>query len=306
MNLSALVTEQRNENSMKLDQMDIADIMTVINNEDKKVAFAVEKVLPQITYATEKIVEAFSKGGRLFYSGAGTSGRLAYIDASECPPTFMTPHEMVQPIMAGGIHAFGTAVEGSEDQEEQGADDLRVKNITSNDVVVGITASGRTPYAIGALKLAKEKGAYTIALSSNKDALISKIADCKIEAVVGPEVLTGSTRMKAASAHKMILNMLSTAAMVKMGKVQENLMVDVHASNYKLMERAKRIIMELTEANYEKAEEMLMLAGKKVKPAIVMIEADVSLEAAQKAIEESKGFMRNAIQLAKTRKDLKS
>ena len=230
-NLSTLTTEQRNENSMNLDQMSTIDMLKVINNEDKKVAMAVESVLPSIELATDKIFESFSKGGRLFYSGAGTSGRLGYVDATECPPTFMTPVDMVQPIMAGGNNAFKIALEGTEDNEEQGAEDLQARNITDKDVVVGITASGRTPYAIGAVKYAKKVGAYTIALSSNKNALISQFADCGIEVIVGPEVLTGSTRMKAATAHKMVLNMMSTSAMVKLGKVQENLMVDVHASN---------------------------------------------------------------------------
>ncbi|TDL33099.1 N-acetylmuramic acid 6-phosphate etherase [Jeotgalibacillus sp. S-D1] len=299
LNLSELVTEQRNKNSMNLDQMEIIEILKVINNEDKKIAHAVEEVLPEIKIAAEKIFQAFSRGGRLFYSGAGTSGRLGYVDASECPPTFMTPHEMVQPIMAGGIHAFGKALESSEDKEEQGAADLSVKEITAKDVVVGITASGRTPYAIGALKHAREKGAYTVSLSSNKNSVISKYADCKIEVVVGPEVLTGSTRMKAATAHKMILNMMSTAAMVKFGKVQENLMVDVHASNYKLMERAKSIIMELTNVPYETAEKTLELAERKVKPAIVMIEANVTYEKAQEAISASNGYVRKAIETAR-------
>ncbi|SDK00695.1 N-acetylmuramic acid 6-phosphate etherase [Sediminibacillus albus] len=292
------MTEQRNINSMNLDEMSTGEILRTINNEDKKVALAVEAALADIEIAIEHVYEAFVKGGRLFYCGAGTSGRLGFIDASECPPTFMTPPDMVQTVMAGGDKAVSRAVENSEDDEQQGAEDLRSRNITENDVVIGITASGRTPYPIGALKYARQIGAFTVALSCNEHAVISQYADCQIEAVVGPEVLTGSTRLKAGTAHKMILNMISTTAMIKLGKVQENLMVDVHASNYKLMDRARRIIMEITNVSYEQADQMLEAANKEVKPAIVMIEAGVSLAEAKAAIQESKGYVRKAIDYA--------
>ncbi|MEC5422933.1 N-acetylmuramic acid 6-phosphate etherase [Virgibacillus sp. C22-A2] len=295
MELSNLTTEQRNQNSMNLDRMSTLEILKTINDEDKKVANAVNAVIPKIDIAVEHIYKALGGGGRLFYVGAGTSGRLGVIDASECPPTFMTPPEMVQTVMAGGNGAFFNAVEGSEDSEEQGLADLKGKSFTKYDVVIGITASGRTPYPIGALKYAREIGAYTVSLSCNKDSLISSYADCDIEVVVGPEVLTGSTRMKSATAHKMILNMISTTTMIKLGKVHQNLMVDVHASNYKLRERAKRNIMEITNVSYEKAEEVLNETNNEVKPAIVMIEAGVSVQDAKKAIEHSDGYVREAI-----------
>lgn len=297
--LARLSTESRNANSKNLNQLSTMEVLKTINNEDKKVADAVEKVLPAIEIAIEHVFQAFQKGGRLFYVGAGTSGRLGVIDASECPPTFMTPPEMVQTIMAGGNEAYTNAAEGSEDNEEQGALDLREKELTQNDVVIGITASGRTPYPIGAVKYAHEIGAYTVSLSCNSDSEISEFADCNIEVVVGPEVLTGSTRMKAATAHKMVLNMISTTVMVKLGKVYENLMVDVHASNYKLLERAKSIIMEITNVTYKEAEKTLLLADKEVKPAIVMIEANVPLEKAKEAILQSNGYVGNAIDYAK-------
>ncbi|WP_281251920.1 N-acetylmuramic acid 6-phosphate etherase [Virgibacillus ndiopensis] len=299
MNLSSLTTEQRNPKSMHLDEMSTNDILKTINEEDKKVALAVEAVLPKVEIAVKHITNALANGGRLFYVGAGTSGRLGVIDASECPPTFMTSPEMVQTVMAGGTGAFFNAVEGSEDNEEQGAADLEARNLSKNDIVVGITASGRTPYPIGALKYAHELGAYAISLSCNENSLISSFADCEIEVVVGPEVLTGSTRMKAATAHKMILNMISTTTMVKLGKVHENLMVDVHASNFKLMERAKRTIMEVTNASYHEAERVLGLTNNEVKPAIVMIEAEVTLNEAREAIKQSNGYVRKAIDLLK-------
>jgi len=296
--LSKLTTESRNANSMNLSQLSTMEVLQTMNHEDKKVAIAVEHVLPEIEIAIEKIYQAFLKGGRLFYVGAGTSGRLGVIDASECPPTFMTPPDLVQTIMAGGNDAFVHATEGSEDSEKQGADDLKKKELTKHDVVIGITASGRTPYPIGAVKYAQELGAYTVSLSCNTHSDISEFTECRIEVVVGPEVLTGSTRMKAATAHKMVLNMISTTVMVKLGKVHENLMVDVKASNHKLMERAKRIIMEITNVSYDQAEEALVLADKEVKPAIVMIEANVSLEKAKEAILKSDGYIGKAIEYA--------
>ncbi|MCP3027262.1 N-acetylmuramic acid 6-phosphate etherase [Halobacillus sp. A5] len=295
MELSNLTTEKRNKSSMTLDQMSIMEALHTINDEDKKVARAVESVLPKVNISIEKIYKSLAKGGRLFYVGAGTSGRLGVIDASECPPTFMTPPEKVQAIMAGGNEAFFSAVEGCEDNENQGAEDLEAKLLTSDDVVIGITASGRTPYPIGALKYARKIGAYTISLSCNEHSEISRHADCEIEVVVGPEVLTGSTRMKAATAHKMILNMISTTTMIQLGKVHENLMVDVHASNYKLMERAKRTIMEITKASYDEAEKVLKETNHEVKPAVVMIETGAGFKEAQKAIHQNNGYVRKAI-----------
>jgi len=296
MNLSKLTTEQRNQNSMNMDRMSTMEMLAMINEEDKKVALAVEKVLPNVGAAIEVIYRTLQNGGRLFYVGAGTSGRVGVIDASECPPTFMTPPDLVQTVMAGGNDAFFEAVEGSEDSEAQGKEDMQKKEISEKDVVIGITASGRTPYPIGALKYARQLGAYTVSLTCNKESEISSFADCQIEVIVGPEILTGSTRMKAATSHKMILNMISTAAMVKLGKVYENLMVDVHASNYKLKERAKRNIIEITKVSYEKAEEVLNQTNHEVKPAIVMIETGVTMEEAEEAIEKNNGYVRKAIE----------
>ncbi|SES38809.1 N-acetylmuramic acid 6-phosphate etherase [Salipaludibacillus aurantiacus] len=293
--LSKLTTESRNPQSMNLSRLSSMEILQTINNEDKKVAGAVEKVLPTIDKAVTHIYDSFRKDGRLFYVGAGTSGRLGVIDASECPPTFMTPPHMVQTVMAGGENAFIKAVEGSEDNESQGALDLKEKGLTTNDVVVGITSSGRTPYPIGAVKYAKTIGAYTVSLSCNEQSEISLLADCPIEVIVGSEILTGSTRMKAATAHKMVLNMISTTVMVKMGKVYGNLMVDVHASNHKLMERAKRIIMEITDVTYGEAEKTLLLANNQVKPAIIMIKAGVTFEKATEAITQADGYVDGAI-----------
>lgn len=300
--LSQLTTEQRNPNSMHLDEMSTQELLQVINNEDRKVAAAIEAVLPDIEAAVERIHEAFLKGGRLFYVGAGTSGRLAVLDASECPPTFRVSPDWVQAVMAGGNQAFLAARENAEDDEQQGADDLKQKRLTEDDVAVGITASGRTPYPIGALKYAGEIGCTTVSLTCNRNSEISRYADCKIEVVTGPEILTGSTRMKAGTAHKMVLNMLSTAVMVKMGKVYENLMVDVKASNFKLRERAKHIVMEITGVTYERAEKVLQETGQRVKPAIVMIAADVRQEQAMGAIRACNGYVRNAIQHAKEKR----
>lgn len=297
--LHDLTTEKRNENSRNLDTMSTTEILQTINAEDKKVSLAVEAVLPQIGEAVEHIYKAVHKGGRLFYVGAGTSGRLGVLDASECPPTFMSSPEMVQTLMAGGNNAFINAKENVEDDENQGSSDLKSKHVTKNDVVIGITASGRTPYPIGALKYANEVGAYTVALSCNNHSQIGKHAHCNIEVVVGPEVITGSTRMKAATAHKMILNMISTATMIKLGKVHDNLMVDVHASNYKLKERAKRILMEITGISYEESEKYLKLANYEVKPAIIMIESNTSYDEAKRALMNLDGNVRQAIQDSK-------
>lgn len=293
--LTFLTTEQRNERTKNMDEMTTSEILKVMNEEDHKVAEAVKRVLPAITKAVDQISASLKKGGRLFYVGAGTSGRLGILDASECPPTFLVDPDMVQAVMAGGGNAFTKAKENSEDDAAQGKTDVKAKKLTSDDVVVGITASGRTPYPIGALKHARSIGAYTISLSCNHHSEISDYAECPIEVVVGPEVLTGSTRLKAATAHKMVLNMMSTTAMVKLGKVYENLMVDVHASNHKLRERAKSILMECTSSTYEEAEETLKKAKLQVKPAIIMLKQSVSYEQAKKMLEANEGNLRKAL-----------
>ncbi|QNG59229.1 N-acetylmuramic acid 6-phosphate etherase [Bacillus sp. PAMC26568] len=295
--LSSLTTELRNEQTMNIDNANTLEILSMMNNEDLKVAVAVQEVLPEIKAAVECAVESLKKGGRLIYIGAGTSGRLGVLDAVECPPTFSTSPETVIGIIAGGEKAFVRAVEGAEDKEESGAEDLKNINLSADDMVVGIAASGRTPYVIGALRYAKEKGAKAIALSCNKNARISEAADIGIEVVVGPEVVTGSTRMKAATAHKMVLNMISTATMIRIGKVYENLMVDVNVSNYKLKERAVSIIQTVTGAEYELAKETLEKARLKVKPAIVMIKAQIALEQAEELLNRADGDVRKAIAL---------
>ncbi|WP_079478086.1 N-acetylmuramic acid 6-phosphate etherase [Halobacillus salinus] len=294
--LASLTTEKRNPRTQNLDQMTVGEMLQVMNQEDRHVLDAVSEVIPQVEETVNIITEAVKKGGRLFYVGAGTSGRLGVIDASECPPTFMVPPDMVQAVMAGGDRAFLKARENAEDSEEEGAHDLEQKAVTEADVIIGITASGRTPYPIGALKYAGKIGAKTISLSCNPSSEISAFADVPIEVVVGPEVLTGSTRLKAATAHKMILNMISTTVMVQLGKVYENLMVDVHASNYKLRERAKRILMEVTDAGYKEAEQALDEAKYQVKPAIVMLESSVSLEEANARLRQHDGQLRRAIE----------
>ncbi|MGX9707757.1 N-acetylmuramic acid 6-phosphate etherase [Laceyella tengchongensis] len=297
--LSTLTTEARNEKSMRLDSADTLEILRIINEEDQKVALAVQKVLPDVQVAVEYAVQSLSLGGRLIYVGAGTSGRLGVLDAVECPPTFSTSSETVLGLMAGGEKAFVQAVEGAEDNEEWGERDLREIGLTDRDTVVGIAASGRTPYVIGALKYARRIGARTVALSCNERARISQEADQAIEVVVGPEVLAGSTRMKAGTAQKMVLNMISTATMVKLGKVYENLMVDVNISNRKLKERAIEIIRTVTGVSRERAEESLEQARHEVKTAIVMIKAETTYERAVRLLERANGNVRRALSLAR-------
>lgn len=297
--LTKLTTEQQNPNSKDLDNMSFMEIITLMNNEDQTVVDAVKSALPQIEEAVKGVFQSVKGGGRLLYAGAGTSGRIGVMDAVECPPTFGTEPDQIQAVIAGGYEAIHTAVEGAEDDMECGAEDLRTAKLSEKDVVVGIAASGRTPYVAGALEYAGNLGACTVALSSNANALISDYADHPIEVIVGPEILTASTRLKAATAHKMILNMLSTAAMVRLGKVYENLMVDLKVSNYKLAERAKHILMKITGADYETADRILTQSNYEVKPAIVMIEANVSYESGKEAIKKADGFVRKAIEIAK-------
>ncbi|WP_334329606.1 N-acetylmuramic acid 6-phosphate etherase [Companilactobacillus sp. HBUAS59699] len=295
MDIDKLSTESRNSMTTNLDLMSPLEIVTVMNSEDKKVSEAVEKTLPQVAQAVELITKAFKKGGRLFYIGAGTSGRLGVLDAAECVPTFGTEPEMVQGLIAGGMDAMTLAVEGAEDNVELGKQDLVDKKLTDADVVVGIAASGRTPYVIGALDYAQEIGAGTVALSCNNDAEISKHAAIAIEVVPGPEILSGSTRLKSGTAQKMILNMLSTASMVGIGKTYGNLMVDVKPTNDKLIQRSKNIIMDITKVDEKTAGDALKAANYSVKMAIVMImNAEDSTEAAAD-LKKAAGFVRKAI-----------
>ena len=297
MNYDQLTTEKRNNETMDLDVMPISNLLQIMNKEDMQVVKSVEQVLPTIEKVIKRVVENINNGGRIFYIGAGTSGRLGMLDASECPPTFMTEPELVQTIMAGGKDAFFQAVENAEDRLEDGINKLKEKNITRFDSVIGITASGTTPFVMGALEYAQSAGAYTVSLTSNINSEVSRYAEEAIEVVVGPEILTGSTRLKAATSHKMILNMISTASMVQLGKVYENLMVDVHASNNKLIERAKRIVIDATDCKYEEAEEVLEKTKFAVKPAIVMLKTNENYERVKLALEQVNGHTRKAILL---------
>ncbi|PLR94695.1 N-acetylmuramic acid 6-phosphate etherase [Bacillus sp. T33-2] len=301
-NLTGLTTESRNEGTVKIDTAEPLDILKVMNEEDKKVACAVEKVIPDIEKAVNFTFESLKKGGRLIYIGAGTSGRLGVLDAVECPPTFSTDPATVQGLIAGGESAFVKAVEGAEDRPELGESDLKAIGLNENDTVVGIAASGRTPYVIGALKYARSVGAKTVALSCNENSLISQEAEQSIEVIVGPEVLTGSTRLKAATAQKMVLNMISTSSMILMGKAYENLMVDVHVSNYKLKERAIGIIMKITDVPYDQAKNVLEQADNNVKTAIVMIKANIKKDEASSLLNEAGGYVRKAIEIVNSRK----
>src|SRR5699024_296476 len=293
--LTKLDTEQQKQNTMNLDQMSIKEALTIMNQADKKVAEAVEKVIPEIEEAVKIIIEQFNKGGRLIYTGAGTSGRLGVLDASECPPTFGAPKEQVIGLIAGGEKAFSEAIEGSEDSIEGGKKDLEAINLNSNDVVVGLAASGRTPYVIGALNYANEQKVPTVAIACTKNSEIGAVADIAIEATPGPEVLAGSTRLKAGSTQKMILNMLSTISMVGIGKVYKNLMVDVQLTNEKLISRAKNIIMKATDVNERTASQKLEESGGEVKVAILMILLNVDKETAKEKLNKSHGHIRKSL-----------
>lgn len=294
--LDQLVSEERNPRSLGIDAMSALDIVRLMNDEDRRVPEAVGKVLPQIAQAVDAIVTAFGKGGRLIYIGAGTSGRLGVLDASECPPTFGVPYDMVVGLMAGGSEALFKAKEGAEDDVAAGAGDLAGVSLSRNDVVVGIAVSGRTPYVLGALDYASRVGAATVGLTCNPASAIAKAVDISIAPVVGPEVVTGSTRLKSGTAQKLVLNMISTASMVRIGKTYQNLMVDMHASNEKLVARAIRIVMQATECSPDVAEEALALTGKDVKLAILTILTGKAPDDARAALAGAGGFLRRAVQ----------
>lgn len=293
--LDKLATEKRNKTSMNLDEMTTKEILHALNKEDSTVPESIAQELHSIEQAVEAVVQSFKSGGRLIYIGAGTSGRLGILDAVECVPTFGVSSEQVQGFIAGGMKAFTVAVEGAEDRVELGMDDLKSSSLTAQDTVIGIAASGRTPYVIGALQYAAEIGAATVAISCNKGAEISKYAEIRIEIETGPEVLTGSTRLKAGTAQKLVLNMISTASMIGIGKVYENLMVDVQATNSKLVERSKRIIMDATQVDYETAGDYYERAHHHVKTAIVMILLKCSNEEAKGKLELAGGFVRKTL-----------
>ncbi|MCR9516136.1 N-acetylmuramic acid 6-phosphate etherase [Vibrio alginolyticus] len=293
--LSHLVSEGRNPDTMDIDLLPSLDIVQRINQQDKLVPLAVEKVLPEIAEAVDKITEAFKVGGRLFYIGAGTSGRLGVLDASECPPTFGTDPEMVVGIIAGGKEAMFRAKEGAEDYPTLGEQDLKENTLTQRDVVVGIAASGRTPYVIGGLEYANELGATTVALSCNPDSPIADIADIAISPVVGPEALTGSTRLKSGTAQKLVLNMLTTASMIRLGKSYQNLMVDVKATNAKLVARAARIVMQATDCTNQEAKTALKETDYDAKLAILMILTGLDRESATEQLNAKQGYLRKVV-----------
>lgn len=295
-NLSQMVTESRNPASSQIDTLPTLDMLAVINSEDQKVPLAVAATLPAIARVVDLVVEAFACGGRLIYCGAGTSGRLGILDASECPPTYGTPREQVVGLIAGGHAAILQAVENAEDNPQMGEQDLRNLGFNARDVLVGIAASGRTPYVLGAMAYARSVGATAVAISCNPNSAMSQAADIAIEPVVGPEVVTGSSRMKAGTAQKLILNMITTGAMIRSGKVYSNLMVDVEATNAKLIQRQVNIVVEATECSPEEAEEALNQCQRHCKTAIVMILGGLSAPEASAVLSKNKGFIRQALQ----------
>jgi len=291
-----LITEQRNPNTMDIDSKSTVEILEIINSEDQRVATIVKEEIPYIAKAVDLIVESFKNYGRLFYVGAGTSGRLGVLDAAECPPTFGTDPDMVQGIIAGGYGALVRAVEGAEDNKADGAKAIRERGVTNKDVVVGLTACRRTPYVIGAIEEARRIGAKTVYITATPRAELKIDVDVAICPVTGPEVIMGSTRMKAGTAEKLILNMLTTTSMIKIGKVYENMMVDLMATSQKLIERSKRTIMIVTGVDYDTAAKFLKKAKGSVKIAIVMILAKVGYEEAKQRLKRSGGFVRAAIE----------
>lgn len=293
--LSTLITEQRNPNSMHVDSLSALEIVQLMNDEDKQVPLAIEKCLPQIAQAVECIVAAFQQGGRLVYIGAGTSGRLGVLDASECPPTFGVSPEMVKGIIAGGECALRHPIEGAEDSKAQAVVDLQTIQFSSKDVLVGIAASGRTPYVIGALEYAKSLGSVTVSIASNSNSAMANIVDIAIDTVVGPEVLTGSSRLKSGTAQKLVLNMLTTASMILMGKCYQNLMVDVQTSNEKLKARAIRIVMQATDCDKALAEGTLKQADQNAKLAIMMILSGLDRVQAEALLEKHQGKLQLAL-----------
>lgn len=289
------LTEQRNTRSMNIDQLSTLDMLSIINDEDATVAQVVRKAMPQIAQAVDAIASGIANGGRLIYVGAGSSGRLGVLDAAECHPTYSAPPEMVQALMAGGRSAMFEAVEGAEDDTEAGRNEVLALRPTPHDVIVGIAASGRTPYVLGALAAANEAGSTTVGIACNETGSVLDAAQIKIALPVGPEVITGSTRMKAGTAQKLALNMISTGSMVKMGKVYGNLMVDMVSSNIKLVGRARRVVCEIAGISEDEAEELLAQCNREMKTAIVMSRKKVSVEAARKLLNDAKGNLRTVI-----------
>lgn len=298
MKIEKAITEQRNKASENIDDVSTLEMVKIINEEDKKVALAVEKELKVISEVIEIVSDNIKNGGRLIYIGAGTSGRLGSLDAFECPPTFGVDKDLVQGLVAGGNTAIFEAEEDVEDSEKLGEKDLREINFSKKDVLFGISASGRTPYVVGALKYANGLQAETVSLTSNPNSKMSDVAKHSICPIVGPEVITGSTRMKAGTSHKMVINMVSTGVMVKLGKVYSNLMVDVQTSNSKLVERAINIVVEATSVSEEKAKEVLEMTDNNVKLAILLIKTNLDKEEGKKLLKEHSGYLAKAIESA--------
>jgi N-acetylmuramic acid 6-phosphate etherase len=288
-------TEDQNPNTLNIDQLDTLTMLQVINAEDQTVAAVVARALPAIARAVDAIVARVQRGGRLFYIGAGTSGRLGILDASECPPTYGTPPELVQGIIAGGDYALRHSIEGAEDDAAQGGHDLRARNLNAADVVVGIAASGRTPYVLGALAVAREVGAFTIGIANNVPCPLLDAADVAIPLETGAEIITGSTRMKAGTAQKLTLNLISTGTMIRIGKVYGNLMVDVQAKNEKLRQRACRIVAQISGVDLDAAAALLERAEYEVKTAIVMARRDVDVAEARALLDGAGGILRRVI-----------
>lgn len=293
--LLGLGTEMRNPGTMNLDEMTPSEIISTMNREDAGVVAAVAETLPQVARIVEFATQSLRQGGRIIYIGAGTSGRLGVLDAVECPPTFGVTDQEVMGLIAGGEGAFVKAKEGAEDDEEQGGRDLDAVGLTARDTVIGLTASGRTPYVLGALRRAREVGCPTAAISCNRGAQASRLADAAVEVDTGPEVLSGSTRLKAGTAEKMILNMISTASMVGVGKVYQNLMVDVRQTNQKLVCRAEHIVMQSTGCTREEAAQALRDAGGEAKPAVVKLLLDTDVDTANRLLEQAEGSVRRAV-----------
>jgi len=294
--LTKLVTENRNPESENIDMLSTYDMLKVINNEDKKVALAVEKTLPEIALAVDAAANAFQNGGRLIYCGAGTSGRLGILDASECPPTFGVSANQVVGLIAGGHQAILQAVENAEDNRELAIKDVQSINFNKHDVLVGIAASGRTPYVLAAMEYALSQGAIVASISCNHNSPMGTLASISITPVVGPEIVTGSSRMKAGSAQKLVLNMISTGAMIRSGKVFGNLMVDVQATNSKLLVRQKNIVIEATGCDEIQAETALNKANNHCKTAILMLLTGLDADSASQQLEKHQGFIRLALE----------
>ncbi|ANS75749.1 N-acetylmuramic acid 6-phosphate etherase [Paenibacillus yonginensis] len=298
--LHMLATEQQNPNTRHIDRKPLEEILRLINQEDQLVPKIIEQCIPEIAKAVIAITDAFTAGGRLLYFGAGTSGRLGILDAAECPPTYGTPPEQIVGIIAGGQQAIQQAVEGAEDDQEAGRMAVEQMKVTALDVVVGISASGRTPYVVGAMKKATEFGCTVVGIANNRNSVMKQVADIMIEAEVGPEAILGSTRMKAGTAQKLILNMLTTSSMILSGKVYDNLMVDMQPSNLKLVDRAKRLIALATGADDQTIKQAYETSGRNIKAAIVMIQSGSHPDQAKALLAQSGGFVEEAIRMARS------